>query len=354
MNDVKVFFLTSHYERSYINFLNATSGALLFHSLEYRNLLIDALGKSSQDKYIIATIDEKVVGALPLFCNTRSAPNGIINSLPFYGSHGGLLIRDGFDVDFIGRKILNYALDYFYSGDFLSFNIVDNPFDSRAELFEEVLQKKKSDYRVSQYTRLPVKERDRISIERALMDQFHSKTRNMVRKAAREGFICQVGNMEAFGKGIYDLHVANMEKISGKAKPPHFFKAVSNHFSVNRDYRVYLALKNGEMAAGLLLFYYKDFCEYFTPVISEKYRNRQPLSFLIMNAMCDCVERGIKIWNWGGTWPSSQEGVYLFKKRWGAEELEYNYYTITKDSQLLHDSLSTLVEENKYYYIAKF
>ena len=44
MNDVKVFFLTSHYEKSYIKFLNVTSGALLFHSLEYRNLLIDVLG----------------------------------------------------------------------------------------------------------------------------------------------------------------------------------------------------------------------------------------------------------------------------------------------------------------------
>ena len=212
MNDVKVFFLTSHYEKSYIKFLNATSGALLFHSLEYRNLLIDVLGKSSKDKYIIATKDEEVVGALPLFCSTRSAPNGIINSLPFYGSHGGLLIRDGFDIDFIGKKILHYALDYFSSGDFLSFNIVDNPFDSRADLFEEVLQKKKSDYRVSQYTRLPVKERDRMSIERALMEQFHSKTRNMVRKSAKENFICQVGGMEEFGKGIYDFSAINIEE----------------------------------------------------------------------------------------------------------------------------------------------
>ena len=42
--------------------------------------------------------------------------------------------------------------------------------------------------------------------------------------------------------------------------------------------------------------------------------------------MCDAIkERKSQSWNWGGTW-KNQDGVYNFKKKWGAEDHIYKYY----------------------------
>jgi lipid II:glycine glycyltransferase (peptidoglycan interpeptide bridge formation enzyme) len=73
------------------------------------------------------------------------------------------------------------------------------------------------------------------------------------------------------------------------------------------------------------VFYFKDTVEYFTPVITHDYRHQQPLSLIIFEAMKDSINRGIKKWNWGGTW-GTQEGVYRFKSRWGAKDFPYQYH----------------------------
>jgi lipid II:glycine glycyltransferase (peptidoglycan interpeptide bridge formation enzyme) len=134
-----------------------------------------------------------------------------------------------------------------------------------------------------------------------------------------------------------------MKAINGKEKPFFIFEAIHKIFEINKDYRLYIAEKKGEIAAALLLFYYKDYCEYFTPAINQKFRSEQPLSMLIFYAMQEASLRGCHYWNWGGTW-LSQDGVYLFKKRWGAEENLYGYYCMA--FQQLRHSLTP-----QFYYV---
>ena len=38
-------------------------------------------------------------------------------------------------------------------------------------------------------------------------------------------------------------------------------------------------------------------------------------------------KKGLKHWNWGGTW-ETQEGVMAFKRKWGAIDKKYFYYTV--------------------------
>jgi Uncharacterized protein involved in methicillin resistance len=83
--------------------------------------------------------------------------------------------------------------------------------------------------------------------------------------------------------------------------------------------------------AALLLLYFNGTVEYITPVVKDAYRSRQPLSFLIYNAMLEAASDGYKIWNWGGTW-SLQKSLHHFKEGWGAVELPYTYLiSIRKD-----------------------
>jgi lipid II:glycine glycyltransferase (peptidoglycan interpeptide bridge formation enzyme) len=49
------------------------------------------------------------------------------------------------------------------------------------------------------------------------------------------------------------------------------------------------------------------------------------MSLLIYQAMQEAAQRGCWHWNWGGTW-LTQDGVYRFKNRWGAQSKPYFYY----------------------------
>ena len=90
-----------------------------------------------------------------------------------------------------------------------------------------------------------------------------------------------------------------MSKINGKAKALSAFKAIHKIFNYDEDYRIYQARKEGVIVACLLLFYYKDTVEYFTPTVREEYKSQQPLSALILHAMYDAViEKNLHRWNW--------------------------------------------------------
>ncbi len=141
------------------------------------------------------------------------------------------------------------------------------------------------------------------------------------------------------------------QPIGGNAKPLSVFRTLYEIFDPKEDYNVYVAQKSDEFTAGLLVFYYKEYCEYFTPVINQKYRSEQPLSLLIFTAMKEAYKRRVKYWNWGGTWPTHQEGVYLFKKRWGADERTYNYYTKIFDPEALKKTVDLYPQSCHFFYL---
>ena len=118
-----------------------------------------------------------------------------------------------------------------------------------------------------------------------------------------------------------------MAAIGGQAKSPDFFSAIREIMEYDKHYRVYTAhAPSGDIAASLMVLYFRDWVEYFVPASAQEYRSRQPLSVLILKAMTDAIlGRQSTKWNWGGTW-ASQDGVYRFKSRWGAQDHRYRYF----------------------------
>jgi lipid II:glycine glycyltransferase (peptidoglycan interpeptide bridge formation enzyme) len=184
-----------------------------------------------------------------------------------------------------------------------------------------------------------------------LMQRYHSKTRNMVRKAEKQGFGVSIEN-DAFDF-LYNTHLENMQVIGGTAKSPAFFEAVAKHFVAGKDYNIWVARHNNVPIAAMLLFYFSDMVEYFTPVIVEQWREAQPLSLLIYHAMIAASQAGYKQWNWGGTWVN-QEGVYHFKKRWGAEDRRYHYYTHIQNPALYTTTPAELLQHYPGFFMLPF
>lgn len=323
------------YER-YELFLQSNSYGMFFYSIKYKLLLEELL--KCESHYLIVEDQMEIVGVLPMM-KKAGAYGDVYNSLPFYGSHGGVL-----SVNKEAELILIKAFNRLSLQDSTAINMyVSNPFLSNSILPKYDLE----ETRIGQLT--PI--RYEVDIEKQLMLSFHSKTRNMVRKAQKCEMKVSIDNTAI--PFLKDVHNENMKAIGGKAKSGDFFQKITQYFEVNRDYKIYVAEKDGIQIAALLLFYYNGIVEYFTPVVKAEYRSYQPMSLLIYHAMSDASKNGFKWWNWGGTW-LTQDGVYHFKKRFGAVDKEYKYYIKVNNQALYNTTKQEVLNEYDNFYTIPF
>jgi lipid II:glycine glycyltransferase (peptidoglycan interpeptide bridge formation enzyme) len=308
-------------EEQYEQLLFDSPVSMFNHSLKYRRFLKSILS-DSEDHYLCCIEGKKLITALPLFI--RNGPYGrVINSLPFFGSHGGFVYRHEATREHCAL-LLKELDSLIRRHDTLSCTIIESPFETRKDLYKH-FDRNFSDNRIGQITPLPSQD-TKTPTDEQLFGLYHQKTRNMVRKGLKSGFeIAHDGSMETL-QALHSIHNQNIERLGGQAKQWHAFESIQKIFNYDTDYRVYTARKDGKIVSALLIFYFKNTVEYFTPAILEGYRNEQPLSALIYNAMLDAVvEKEMQFWNWGGTW-LSQAGVYQFKSRWGTENYPYRYH----------------------------
>lgn len=324
-------------ESSYREFLSGHENSLLYYSLKYRDMLVELL--ECESKYLVAEDNGKVAGILPLMVK-HGEYGSVVNSLPFYGSNGGILAAD----ENAYRLLLGEYNRIAGSDRTAAATLVANPL----ETFDyHGISHDMTDKRIGQWTPLPGRE----DPGEKLMGSFHYKTRNMIRKAQKSGVTVKIDNTAM--EFIKHLHKRNMAAIGGKPKPDRFFTLVERHFLPTVDYDIYTASKDGQFIAGLLVFYFNRTVEYFTPVTEKVYRNVQPLSAIIYRAMIDAAQRGFTWWNWGGTWVT-QEGVYRFKKRWGTVDKEYTYYTRINDPEIYNRSKEELLRVYDNFYVVDF
>ena len=338
-------------ESEYEEFLKKCDSALFNHSIKYRNFLSSIL-QNSYSKYFCFYLKGQLEAVLPVFIK-ESNLGKVVNSLPYYGSHGGILKSSKFKKD-ENTTLFNQVNDLCNEFDAISCTIVESPTDYYKSSYS-LLKAEMIDNRIGQITRFPNIDNFQ-NYRDTLLYSYHPKTRNLVRKGIKGDFeISHNGNWESFVI-LYKMHCENMESIDGKAKELSAFEAIYKGFIYDEDYRIYQAKKNGIVVASLLLFYYKNTVEYFTPTIRKEFRNQQPLSALILQAMYDAViEKNAQSWNWGGTW-LTQSGVYHFKSRWGAKDYPYRYHIKTSSelNNLLKIERKDILREFKDFYVYPF
>jgi hypothetical protein len=323
--------MTSSTEASYSEFLLSIPTSMLFQSVPYRDFLIRVL-PNSESRYFLARENGRIVGALPTFVLANARFGAVMNSLPFFGSNGGVLVPPGAERERIGTALLQGAIAQAEAENMASVTIVSHPLDQEHELYRRLLTPSVEDERIGQITPLPPSpsgdlwpEDAMVEAERRLFQLYHVKTRNVIRKAQSSEIEVAHEGTRAAMEVLYEIHRENMTAIGGVVKPWSVFEAILQAFVYDRDYRVYLAKKDGITIAGLLVFYFNRITEYFTPVTRAEYRGIQPQSLLCLTAMKESLRRGHSHWNWGGT-GLSQTGVYEFKRKWGTEDHRYRYF----------------------------
>lgn len=319
----------------YGNFLLEFDDSLLFQSPKYLKLLEDITG--CELKFLYLEEDGILQAALPYF-EKKGSYGLVLNTLPYYGSNGGVISRnveaEEMLMNLYNQKVANskYAASVY----------IENPLKpaSIQPIHNQM------DERIGQFTMLP-----QLKSDEDILTAFHYKTRNMVRKPYKLGYKWAVDN-NAFDF-LYKTHADNIKQIGGLSKSKTVFDKIQANFTAGVDFKIYVAYKDEVPCAAVLLFYYNKTIEYFTPVIHHEYRGDQPLSMLIFEAMKEGVNNGFENWNWGGTW-KSQDGVYRFKSRFAAVDLNYKYYIKLNNEDVLSASKAQLLSEYNNFFVVPF
>jgi hypothetical protein len=348
---IEIQILTKDSEKDYQQLLIETPEAMFNHSLLYRKFLQQSL-ISAQDYYLLAYDGGDVVAALPLFLKLGPL-GGVVNSLPFYGSHGGVIAKPVAGELAISALMVAFN-DFCHERNVICSTLIELPSDPNKDFYNGYL----FDYceeRIGQITKLP-KCGEGTKVEESLLSMIHLMPKRAILRAKKCGFIVGHNGDYLTFKALHALHDENIRSLGGIPKTWLVFEAIREVFKYDQDYRIYTATYDGNIVCALLIFYFKGMVEYFIPVTLQEYRSHQPLSLLIFTAMRDAVvERGATHWNWGGTW-LSQKGVYQFKSRWGTTDHPYRYHIRAyRDSSFFqHLSKADLLNGYPYFYTIPF
>lgn len=340
-------FLNSDNELAYQAFTKRNEHFLWYSSITYKSFFETYLRQ--QSKYILVEHGEAIIGCLPLFFSSHSQFGTVINSLPYYGSNGAFLLDKELTIDQakeVAQVLLKELNQIIKQKNIAAVTLVTSPFDDFSNDFlEEEFSADYKDFRHGQLTPMPIDPEE-------LLGVFQNPRPRNIRKAVKSGIKVREGTDKNDFNFLVQTHQQNMQKIGGKFKDNRFFDLVYNGDAGN-TYKLYVAELDGKPVSALLLFYFNHTVEYFTPCTLDDYRNLQPSSLLIYEAMKDAIEEGFRYWNWGGTW-ASQTGVFDFKRKWGAIDKNYHYHTRLLNKELLSMTPDEINQAYPHFYTVPY
>jgi hypothetical protein len=333
-------------EGEYQDFLKRNPRVQIYSDISFRNFLGKCVGGESE--YFIA-LDEgkRIVGSLNCFMYEHPKLGVVVNSLPWFGSHGGCVVSSDLGQEARAELLASY-LNLVGEENVISATLILSPHEQDSvEEYRKVIRPVAEDLRHGQISHLPT---ESAQYEDQLYALMHQKTRNLVRKSLKQRFEYVIDDSDEAWEFLHATHVENMSAIGGSPKPKTHFEALRTEIPKERR-KLTVAMLGKERVAALLLLMFNQTVEYVTPVIKVEHRSAQPLSFLIWQGMLDACHNGYRYWNWGGTW-TSQMSLYRFKSRWGAVDYPYSYLISARERGIkkLSANKSALSELFPYYY----
>jgi hypothetical protein len=309
-------------------FVSGHPEGLIYYTPAFRRYLLAVAGGECRSR--IAMEEGRVTGVLPVL--VLDGPYGaVLNSLPFFGSYGGVLAASTAAQSALLAEYDRLAAEV-VAATWISHPFMDCP-SPRHDLTDE---------RIAQWTMLPE--------SGELPPAIEPSARRNIQKAQAAGVT--VRESEDALPFLERTHRDNMAAIGGRAKPPAFFSELTT-LTYGRDWRLHVAEHQGEPIAALLTFEAARTIEYVMPVVVEQARPLQPTAPILAAAMAGAAARGKTRWNWGGTW-LTQDGVYRFKKKWGADERRYRYFITLREPSLWQRSAAELAAAYPWYFTVPF
>ncbi len=286
----------------------------------------------------------------------------VVNSSPFFGSHGGFY--KAFEKEVLDCKVMSMdeLAEWLTQHDVASVTIVENPYCDAVALAknQELIDILKTRQIISYdiITRFSsVKWLKNITDSDTLMMSYHSKTRNCLRKYLKSGAYIETYNptCSIFNERL--LWIANehrraIEAKNGVAKPLSYFQTLSKYFHSDR-LEVKVSFINGEPIGGLLNFKTGNQTEYWVPVVTDFGRANNAIYGMIDDTLKNAINKEGALLNFGGSW-STQNDLQRFKSRFGSKVCDYKYHCFVQSGSILNASSADLLGDYPYFFIRRF
>ena len=147
-----------------------------------------------------------------------------------------------------------------------------------------------------------------------IWENIHSKNRNMIRKAEKNGIeIKHEKNLGLF-KTFMEIYNATMEKDHAEEyyffKPP-FYESIHNDLYDN--YEMFYAEYEGRIIAMSIMIFANRQLNYHLSGSVFEYRNLAPSNLLLYNAALWGCDQGMRTFHLGGGVGSGEDNLYKFK-----------------------------------------
>jgi hypothetical protein len=152
---------------------------------------------------------------------------------------------------------------------------------------------------------------------------FHKMIKRALNKAVREQIQCTRGSSEQLQAEFFDLLVMTRRKHGLPPPPRLWFQNVMRSFKDGAEIRV--AYKDKVPIASILTLLYKQTLYYKYSCSNDKYRNLGGTQTLIWDCVRKGKESGAIAFDMGRS-DCEQQGLVLFKQRWGCRESQLHYY----------------------------
>jgi FemAB-related protein (PEP-CTERM system-associated) len=265
--------------------------------------------------YLMAKVDNQLVGVLPVCIFKGLGGNKNICSLPFCDV-GGVVA----DSQQIKEVLIENAL-----------KIVDQQRASSLEIRQRLSSPQANidmaGQKVSMLLELP-------DTADSLFDSFKSKLRSQIRKAEKNGLEFDYANDEKSIEDFYYVFTRNMHNLGSPTHSKKWFHALRESYGDNLLVgRVWCEDKI--VGAGILLFSGTNVSIPWASTLRD-YNRLAPNMLLYWNLLRTSCERGCKQFDFGRS--TFGEGTFRFKQQWGAKPVLLDWQTLNKQGALAESS----------------
>ena len=133
------------------DYVSTCPNSLIYSCPSFMELISDHL--EACPSWILAKNEIGISGALPFLQSKPGDLGTVFNSLPYYGSNGGVL--QGVQDDQVKRLLIEGYFDYAQSQNACSATVITNPLIMDHEIYESTIEGFIRDERIGQITHLP-------------------------------------------------------------------------------------------------------------------------------------------------------------------------------------------------------
>lgn len=261
--------------------------------------------------YLLAKLENQLVGVLPVCIFKGLGGNKYICSLPFCDV-GGVVA----DSNEIKKALIQYAL-----------KIVDQQGATSLEIRQRLnsleYDAEMTDQKVSMMLDLP-------DTADSLFESFKSKLRSQIRKAEKNGLTFDFANDKKSIEDFYYVFTRNMHNLGSPTHSKKWFHALRE--SYGKDFLVgRVWFEDKIVGSGILLFSGNNVCIPWASTLRD-YNRLAPNMLLYWNLLSVSCERGCKQFDFGRS--TFGEGTYKFKQQWGAKPVLLDWQTLDKQGEL--------------------